>query len=219
MEETASKVVTSERFRVERTLEIPASDPKGLAWDGNHLWVSDGAANKIHKLDVETGQPVLTIPFDGEIAGTAWDGSHLWQVDNRTKTVSQIDPENGSIAMALACDPGEGVLGGLCFDGNDLWLAVTGAGQLRRIRTKDGAIVKIHPAPTNIVGIGYDRRRMWYTEHDDHKVRLLDPATGTELMSYSITEAPVGIAFIAHDRFWYAQKGSNTLTQYVYTVR
>ena len=196
---------TMERFRVEQEIPSPGGAPEGLAYDGRHLWVSDPAESRIYKIDPETSQVVLTIPFDGDVAGTAWDGSHLWQVDNRSKTVSQIDPESGSIVVALACDPGPGRLAGLCFDGEDLWLAVTGTEQLRRIRAKDGAIVKVHAVKKDIGGVGYDRRRIWYSETASDVVRLMDPATGTELMSYHLTGRPTGIAFVERRTFWFGE--------------
>lgn len=190
------------RFRVTASLPSPGPSPLGLAFDGQNLWVSDRSEQRIYKLNPDNGQILLAIPFDGDVAGTAWDGKHLWQADNRTKTVSQIDPETGSIALALACDTGSGVLGGLCHDGTDLWLAVTGMGQLRRVRTTDGAIIKTHPARKNICGLGFDGRRLWYSDVDLARIRKVDPATGTELMSYELQGAPTGLAFVK-DGFFY----------------
>lgn len=183
------------RFKPLSTINSPGPAPLGLAFDGENLWVSDRSEHRIYKVNPESGQIVLAIPFDGDVAGTAWDGKHLWQADNRTKTVSQIDPETGNIALSVACDTGSGVLGGLCHDGTDLWLCVTGMGQLRRVRTSDGAIIKTHPARKNICGVGFDGRRIWYSDVDMPRLRKVDPATGTELMSYEFAGAPTGLAF------------------------
>jgi sugar lactone lactonase YvrE len=190
------------RFKVAASLPSPGPAPHGLAYDGESLWVSDRSEQRIYKLNPDSGQILLAIPFDGDVAGTAWDGKHLWQADNRTKTISQIDTETGSIHMALSCDTGSGVLGGICHDGQDLWVAVTGMGQLRRVRPADGAIIKTHPARKNICGVGFDGRRIWYSDVDMPRLRKVDPATGTELMSYEFQGMPTGIAFVRDSMFY-----------------
>ena len=207
------------RFKVDGAFAAPGQAPHGLAWSGEYLWISDDEEHCIFKVDASSGQVLLKIPFDGDVAGTCWDGSHIWQVDNRTRTCSRIDPESGQIDVALQVDPGEGTLAGVCHDGEDLWLAVTGAGQLRRIRTADGAIVKIHPVETNIVGVGYDGRRIWYTETDSNKIRLLDPATGTELMSYELEGKPSGVAFQGRNNFWYCDTETKQILKFVLVPR
>ncbi|MEZ6197264.1 MAG: hypothetical protein R3F20_16300 [Planctomycetota bacterium] len=196
--------IAMKRFRVNHTFDAPGPSPYGLAWDGQHLWVSDKKESRIYKVNPENGQALLTIPFEGDLAGCAWDGKHFWQADDRTKTVCQIDAENGKILLALACDLGDAHFGGICHDGHDLWIAVRGGAQLRRVRTEDGAILKTHPVEDNISGLGHDHRRVWYTEEGNAKIRVVDPNTGTELMSYELEGQPTGVAFTGRREFWFA---------------
>lgn len=201
-----------DRFRLHASIDTPGPSPHGLAFDGENLWLSDASERRIYKINPENGQVLVTIPFDGDVAGCAWDGSHLWQADNRTRTISQIDPETGTVGMSVACDTQTGVLGGLCFAEGDLWLAVTGVGQLRRIRAADGVILKAHPVAKNILGLGFDGRRIWYTDVDTNRVRLVDPPTGTELMSYELDGTPTGLAFTGEGgQFWYADVATKKL--------
>lgn len=207
---TTENELVLERFTVHATIDCPGKNPHGLAFDGEHLWASDTGDNRVSKINPDTGQVLLTIPFDGDVAGTAWDGEALWQADNRTKTLSRINPETGEISLVVECDTEGGVLGGLCFDGTDLWLIITGAGQLRRIRTSDGAILKVHAIRNNGLGLGFDGRRIWYSDIDDGRVRKVDPATGTELMSYGLTSAPSGLAF-ANDRLYFSDSATGKI--------
>ena len=87
----------------------------------------------------------------------------------------------------------------------------TGTAGLRRIRVEDGAIIKTHPVRDNILGLGNDGRRIWYSDLDDGRVRLVDPGTGTEVVSYELGGRPTGLAFVGRREFWYADAEAGKL--------
>ena len=73
----------------------------------------------------------------------------------------------------------------------------------------------MHPVEDNIIGVGHDGRRLWYTEADSSKIRLLDPATGTSLMSYELEGKPSGIAFTGRNQFWYSDAEAKEIKKLV----
>lgn len=73
----------------------PGPDPSGLAWDGEHIWLSNadhlGSDDFIYKLDTD-GNVLATYPSPGSYpAGLAFDGQYLWVVDWDTATMYQLD--------------------------------------------------------------------------------------------------------------------------------
>ncbi len=68
-----------------RTQEI------GLAFDGDHLYVSDRVTDTIYRMDPKTGAVMDMFPSPGPYAaGLAWDGRHLWNVDYETRTLYEL---------------------------------------------------------------------------------------------------------------------------------
>jgi hypothetical protein len=58
----------------------PTGDPRGLAWDGEHIWAGYQDAGLIKKHDINTGEILVEFisPSRGHQQGLAWDGQYLW---------------------------------------------------------------------------------------------------------------------------------------------
>jgi len=71
---------------------FPGPDPRGLAWDGENLWVADFNGREISKIDVN-GNLLGTYPSPKTAPmGLAWDGHSLWCADlDRYKLYQVID--------------------------------------------------------------------------------------------------------------------------------
>jgi C1A family cysteine protease len=73
----------------------PLDGPAGLAWDGEHIWLSNsdflGGDDYIYKLDTD-GTVLEQYNSPGTFpVGLAFDGRYLWCVDWSTDTVYQLD--------------------------------------------------------------------------------------------------------------------------------
>jgi hypothetical protein len=64
----------------------PTYDPRGLAWDGEHIWASYQDTGLIKMHDINTGEILVEFiaPFTSPLlrhpAGLAWDGQYLWGI-------------------------------------------------------------------------------------------------------------------------------------------
>lgn len=80
---------------IRKEFPTPGSDPSGLAWDGEHIWLSNadhwGDDDYIYMLDTN-GEVLATYPSPGSYpSGLAFDGQHLWVADWDTDTMYQLD--------------------------------------------------------------------------------------------------------------------------------
>ncbi len=111
-------------YQVVSTIPAPGPSPKGLTWDGTHIWVADDSVDTIYRIDPSDGNIVSTIPAPGGRPwGIAWDGSHIWVAENEKKSLFKLNPTTGEIVHTIAAEYPHIELRGLAWDGESLWNA------------------------------------------------------------------------------------------------
>lgn len=75
-----------------RSFESPGTHLCGLAWDGTHLWYSNGDTNTLYRLDKQTGRILATWPYPEVRTGLAFQGEQLWQVAGHPHRPTLIFP-------------------------------------------------------------------------------------------------------------------------------
>ena len=133
-------VVDPQTWRVERLFKVKQQEHyasqsyASMTFDGQHLWMAwhwfnyyipEGDAQRLLKVDRETGKVVENYPLPPGTAcdqthGLAWDGQQLWHV--KDKLLSAIDPSNGNITAQYKL-PQLSRPSGLAWDGEALWIA------------------------------------------------------------------------------------------------
>ncbi|KXA90189.1 hypothetical protein AKJ61_01210 [candidate division MSBL1 archaeon SCGC-AAA259B11] len=106
--------------------DSPARTPKGLAWDGTHLWHADYYTGEIYELKTDGSWVSSFVPPGEKPGGLAWDGTHLWVGDFETDKIYELDTE-GNVLKAInspGSSPGTRPEG-LAWDGTHLWVAVS----------------------------------------------------------------------------------------------
>lgn len=174
------------------------------------MWVSDAADRKVLRVDPKDGHVLFSLAFEGELGGVAWDGKHVWQAERSSRTLSQVDSETGEIHKAIRVEHPMGDLSGLCHDGESLWVALTGMGQIRRMKVADGGYMKAYPTRPSVTGVAVVGKHLFYAEMDEGKVHKLDIPTGSLLVSYDVGGKPTGLC---HDgkNFWLADDDKKTV--------
>jgi hypothetical protein len=82
----------------------PTHDPRGLAWDGEHIWASYQDTGLIKKHDINTGEILVEFlsPFVSPLRrhpdGLAWDGQYLWSIcDNYLYRINVVESISASV--------------------------------------------------------------------------------------------------------------------------
>jgi sugar lactone lactonase YvrE len=154
-----------------RRLNDGKTDPAGRFLVGSMSLDGESDREVLVRLEQDGG---LT-PIDGDLTlsnGLAWsaDGATMYSVDTlrRTVFVRSYDPASGAVGerrVHLRLD--DGIPDGIALDADEhLWVAVHGAGQVRRF-APDGAVVDLVevPAPhsTSVAFAGDDLRTLVIT--------------------------------------------------------
>jgi len=90
--------------KIVNQFEAPGGTPRGLAWDGTHLWCADERANAIYKLNPSTGSIVSSISFSIESGkgGLTWSSDgNLWIANGLL--VHKVDPNTGDPLGTVQC--------------------------------------------------------------------------------------------------------------------
>ena len=90
---------------------------QGIAFDGAHLWVSDGPNGRVLETDL-TGRVIGTFLVGNGPTGLAFDGNRIWVANRLDGTVIALDANGNIVATVLGGNSPRQLL----FDGTNLWV-------------------------------------------------------------------------------------------------
>ncbi len=64
--------------------------PRGVAFDGTHIWIVNSDDNSISKMDIVTNAVVATVQVGEKPRGVAFDGTHIWVANSEDNSVTKI---------------------------------------------------------------------------------------------------------------------------------
>ncbi len=151
--------------------DSPGSSPRGLAWDGTHLWNIDHITDRLYQLS-PTGDVITSCEpnVGGYYEGLTWDGSAFWSVDWMDDTLYRLD----GACNILDTIPAPGNFShGLAWDGTHLWVSDVGTDTIYQLDAS-GTVLQSFPAPgpgpQSLLWLdGY----LWCGDHD--AIFKLDP--------------------------------------------
>lgn len=106
-----------------RVTRIGFSCPRGLADDGENLWVASpcfGTVTKLRKSDLANMGDIPVGPVADAVTGVEYDGRRVWVSRQYAGTIAGVDPATGTVDTMV-------VVGGrplrMASDGTNLWAA------------------------------------------------------------------------------------------------
>jgi len=143
------------------TVSLPAgSNPRGVAFDGTNIWVSNFSNNTVSKIDINSNTVAATVNLpagSGPADGIAFDGTSLWVANNTSGTVSKINITSNAVdTVVVGTSPY-----GIAFDGSFIWVVNYGSGTVSKIKITDNTITATVTVGTNPFGIAFDGTYMW----------------------------------------------------------
>lgn len=163
--------------------------PRAITWDGRDLVL--GALNQVvmarniqtdwifksnQKMDAPNyyhhGQFPAQSLSEMSICGMAWEGDccewgYLWVADMANQNILKLDYHYNRLHSFPSPGPAPS---GMTFDGNDLWVADEKEGNIYKISTADGTILKIYQSPIRFPsGLAWDGRGLWVVGMDSTK--------------------------------------------------
>lgn len=154
------------------TCEIVASfenlgiaQDRGIAFDGESLWVNDFSALKVFEIDPETGKILSSfqIPEMGSgSSGIAWDGQYLYLVDWLKRDqlgapLYKVDRQGNLIDIIELEEIGGA---SITFDGQYFWISPSGRG-IRKFDKQGKLVGEIYAAAFGGEAIAHDGKYLW----------------------------------------------------------
>lgn len=145
------------------------SRPVALAFDGQHLWVADGASPRVTKIQASDCAVLGTFGVQFLPLALAFDGGSVWVLarEGATTRLVKLRASNATVASANVLtppseEPVEAVA--LVFDGVCLWVgwASEGANYVTKVQAGDGAHVATVPVQVgSISDLAFDGANVW----------------------------------------------------------
>ena len=145
------------------------------AFDGTHIWVTDGNGSNVTKLRASDGLNVGTFPVgSGPFHHIAFDGTNIWVSNRGSNNVTKLRASDGANQGTFSV--GTSPLG-IAFDGSNIWVANSGSNNITKLRASDGANLGTF-AVTNPRGVAFDGTDIWVASSSGQvrRVRITDGA-------------------------------------------
>lgn len=105
--------------------------PRGIAFDGSHIWVVNWGSHNVSKIDINNNAVVTSVASGGGPQGIAFDGTHIWVANEKNDGLSKIDMiRNVKLTdFSMRSSPW-----GIAFEGTHIWVTNNGSDSAIKIR-------------------------------------------------------------------------------------
>ncbi len=188
------------------------ANPTGLAVGGGFVWVTNGFAGQLVKIDPAQSNSAVPIPTGSGAAGVAYGEDAVWVAVQNSRTVLRLDPATGQrdeIKLPAGARPVDVVVGA-----GSVWVADALGGRVIRIdpsslEPQGDGIPLLQGQPARLAfGEGY----VWVTSTDTDSVTRIDPVSGETTAIDHVGDGPLGIA-AGDGAVWVANSLDGTVTR------
>jgi serine/threonine-protein kinase len=195
-------------------LRIPlggGADPRDVATGGRWVWVTEGGAEEVARIDPKTNERSGRVPLGTEPRAIATGHGFVWVTNIRAGSVSRIDPDGPQRIGSPT--PVSELPNDIAVGEGGVWVTSNLNGTVTQLDSDGrvlGAPVKVGSLPR---GIAADLKYVWVALGGDDTVVRLDPAT-RQLAGEPIAvgDDPSDVALGRHAA-WVTSEGDSTLTR------
>ena len=192
---TEKKTLLTRLAAVVRTLK-PAGVSRafGVTWDGERVWIVDGALGRLVSMDPKTGALRDEFPTMHADAGVAHDGEYLWMLADTE--ILKLDPNGGRILGRLTVPEGLNA-SGLAWAAGALWVGDMRGRRIAKLDAETGEVLRELSSDRFVTGVTFAGEELGHGSREgeederDYQIRRVDPETGEVL---EVLDLPVGMA-------------------------
>ncbi|MTA13398.1 MAG: hypothetical protein F2534_12430 [Actinobacteria bacterium] len=187
------------------------AQPRGIAFDGTSIWVTNSDSDDVTKIDPTTGDVIGTYAVGDYPFGIAFDGTSIWVSNRDSASLTQLDVNTGAVVNTISLSPGTSNYG-LVWDGTHLWTNHNTFGVLRINPSTEVVSPFSFPGGTGFA-LGFDGSHIWVPSRQNPVVSRVDIANPADPpVQVTVGSLPYGVAFDG-EAVWVANEGSNTVTK------
>jgi len=206
---TVTRVLTASTYGFE--------GPDGIASDGTHIWVTNGAGNgnSVTELNASDGSLIRILAgasyrFDGP-GGIALDGTHIWVANYSSGSVTELNASDGSLVRTLT---GFETPVGIACDGTHIWVTDLTAGTVTELNAGDGS--RVRTLTVFSLGIAFDGTHLWIANGSANSVTELNASDGSLVRTLKGAGYPFNTpAYVAFDgtHIWVSNNDDTVLME------
>ena len=182
--------------------------PRGLAFDGANIWVTNQSGNNVTKLRASDGANLGTFAVGTGPTGIAFDGANMWVMNSGSSNLTKLRASDGAILGTFSTSSGFDVV----FDGVNIWAASYNGGVLGKFRVSDGANLGYFPVGNFPRAIVFDGVNIWVA--GSSLLRALRASDGVLVIgTLPIGASPLAIAFDGAN-IWVVNSSPNSVTKF-----
>lgn len=190
------------RLALEHTIPSPGKHLCGLAWDGRHLWHSDGDTHTIYQLDPNSGRINRKLACPDVRTSLCCESGFLWQIAGRPKRIRKIDPSDGEVKDEISLSSNAERVCGLLVDGKTYWIGPEQEQWITHHRFEAQELLgRYGPVPSGD-GLDLIGDRLWYTSHRAGILAAVDIHSGKEIARFELPGLPTDMCFDG-ERIWF----------------
>lgn len=192
------------------TAQVPVgTDPTGLAFDGNALWVANVSDGTVSRIDPTT-HAVLKVDVGAKPESVAVTADDVWVANYADGTVTRINIGAAKVVQTIPVGTGPAAI---ASGTSGVWVANSGDNTIQRINPITGLPDKPVGVGDGPDGIAVGDDSVWVANAHDGTVSRIDPKTGQDLSSpIQVGSGPKGIA-VSGDDVWVANQLSQNVTR------
>ena len=169
------------------------ANPTGIAVGGGFVWVTNGFAGQLVKIDPRQANVVVPIEVGSGVQGIAYGFDQVWIADPNEGLLLRVDPATGDqfpIELQDGAQPLD-VATGAGF----VWVTDGQGGRVFQVDPETDTVKRSIPIlqgqPARVaVGDGF----VWATSTDSDSLTRIDPATGQTTTVANVGNGPLGVA-------------------------
>jgi YVTN family beta-propeller protein len=185
------------------------TSPSSLAAGDGAVWVADGNAGTVSRIDLRTRAVTETIPVGSAPSGIAVAPGAVWVANNDDGTVSRIDPAVDRVVQTIPV--GNAPTGVAVGDGS-VWVANSSDGTLTRIDAVTGERVKTVPLGAGATDVAVGAGAVWVSDEEGDRVFRVDPQSGQVTALINVGTGPTAIT-AGFGSIWVANSLDGTVSR------
>ena len=161
------------------------ANPKGIDFDGTHVWTADfGSVSIITPNDTPPWTVTTVTAGFNNMSGPVFDGSNIWVANFDLGTLLKLDP-TGAILQTVTVGGNPGFP---LFDGSNLWVPNPGNSTASLVRPSTGAVLATLTGNglSQPVAAAFDGERVLFTSFNTPTVSLWKAANLAPIGSFNI---------------------------------
>jgi hypothetical protein len=167
-------------------------DPFSLAFDGSHIWATQGANGTVAKIRTVDGAIVGVFNAGPSPLKIAFDGANIWVTNQTASSVTKIRASDGSLLATYNVAPSPN---SIAYDGTNMWITHPGANLVTKLRASDGAVVGTFSVGPSPIGVVFDGANVWVGNRLSNTVTKLRASDGMLLGTFTAGSGPGNLAF------------------------